>query len=192
MRTVGAVLAAAAARCYAPGRRRLGRGAMTDDRAARPGERRLAGGAPPADDAGLVYIGRIRTPFTERGQCPKNVRESEAICRLELDPRWTPALDGLATASHVVVLYWLDRARRDFLVQAPGHAPRPLGTFALRSPNRPNPIGFAAVPLVAIEDDVVTVRGLDCLDGTPLLDLKPYIARTDAHADATLGWRDAG
>jgi tRNA-Thr(GGU) m(6)t(6)A37 methyltransferase TsaA len=164
---------------------------MTDERAARAGERRLEGGAPPADEAGLVFIGRIRTPFTARGRCPKNVRESEAVCRIELEPRYAPALDGLETASHVIVLYWLDQAERDFLVQAPGHAPRPLGTFALRSPNRPNPIGFAAVPLLGIDGPAVTVRGLDCLDGTPLLDLKPYIARTDAHPDATLGWRDA-
>jgi tRNA-Thr(GGU) m(6)t(6)A37 methyltransferase TsaA len=163
---------------------------MRDERPARAGERRLEGGAPPATDAGLVFIGRIRTPFTERGQCPKNVTESDAVCRIEVDPRFVPALDGLETASHVVVLYWLDRAERDFLVQAPGHAPRPLGTFALRSPNRPNPIGLAAVPLEGIADGVLTVQGLDCLDGTPLLDLKPYIHRTDSHPDASLGWRD--
>jgi tRNA-Thr(GGU) m(6)t(6)A37 methyltransferase TsaA len=165
---------------------------MTTFPVPRPGERRLAGGAPTADDAGLIFIGRIRTPFTDRGACPKNVADSDAVCRIELDPAYAPALDGLETASHVLVLYWLDRAERDFLVQAPGHAPRPLGTFALRSPNRPNPIGVAAVPLVDIAAGVVTVRGLDCLDGTPLLDLKPYIARTDAHPDATLGWRDGG
>jgi len=164
----------------------------SSNKSPRAGERRLAGGAPAAADAGLVFIGRIGTPFAERGQCPKNVAESDAVCRIELDARFAPALDGLETASHVLVLYWLDHAARDFLVQAPGHAPRPLGTFALRSPNRPNPIGFAAVPLLGIDDGVVTVRGLDCVDGTPLLDLKPYIARTDSHADATLGWRDGG
>jgi tRNA-Thr(GGU) m(6)t(6)A37 methyltransferase TsaA len=165
---------------------------MSADDPVRPGERRLPGGAPAATDAGLVFVGRIRTPFTERGACPKNVAESDALCRIELAPAFVPALAGLETASHVVVLYWLDAAARDFLVQAPAHAPRPLGTFALRSPNRPNPIGFAAVPLVGIADGVVGVRGLDCLDGTPLLDLKPYIARTDAHPAATLGWRDGG
>ena len=163
---------------------------MSASEAQRPGERRLDGGAPAVEDAGLIFIGRIRTPFRERGACPKNVAESNAICRLELEPRFAPALDGLETASHVIVLYWLHDAARDFLVQAPGHAPRPLGTFALRSPNRPNPIGLAAVPLLGVEGAVVTVRGLDCLDGTPLLDLKPYIARTDSHPAATLGWRD--
>ena len=99
----------------------------------------------------------------------------------------SPSRTGIASQSA------LDIGERDFLVQAPGHAPRPLGTFALRSPNRPNPIGVAAVPLVDIAAGVVTVRGLDCLDGTPLLDLKPYIARTDSHPEAIVGWReDAG
>ncbi len=165
---------------------------MSTKRAARPGERRSAGGPPAATDAGLVFIGRIRTPFAAPGDCPKNVGESTAVCTIDVDERWVPALAGLETASHVVVLYWLDRAERDFLIQAPGHAPYPLGTFALRSPNRPNPLGFAAVPLLGIAGGVVTVRGLDCVDGTPLLDLKPYIARTDGHADARLGWRDEG
>ncbi len=163
---------------------------MATTTGARAGERRLANALAPADDAGLRFIGRIRTPWIERSACPKNVRESAAACTIEVDPLFSPALDGLATASHVVVLYWLDRAERDLLVQAPGHAPRPLGTFALRSPNRPNPIGFAAVPLRAIAGNVVTVRGLDCLDGTPLLDLKPYLTTTDCHPDAHVGWCD--
>ncbi|MFW5680693.1 MAG: tRNA (N6-threonylcarbamoyladenosine(37)-N6)-methyltransferase TrmO [Pseudomonadota bacterium] len=143
-----------------------------------------------AGDASLVFVGRIRTPWTERGSAPKNTRESDAPCTIEVDPRFAPALDGLEGTSHLIVLYWLDRARRDFLVQAPSHAPRPLGTFALRSPNRPNPIGVGIVPLVAIRGSVLEVRGLDCLDGTPLLDLKPYIARNDSHPDAVVGWRD--
>ena len=159
----------------------------------RAGERRLETALPPAGDAALRFIGRLRTPWTERSHCPKNVAESDARCTVEVDPPFRPALDGLETCSHVVVLYWLGEAERDFLVQAPGHAPRPLGTFALRSPNRPNPIGLAAVPLLGIADGVLTVRGLDALDGTPLLDLKPYIARTDSHPGATVGWReDAG
>jgi len=160
-----------------------------EQREARAGELRLPGGAPAAVDAGLVIIGRIRTPFAARAGCPKNVGDSEARCRIEVARAFAPALAGLETASHVIVLYWLDQAERDFLVQAPSHAPRPLGTFALRSPNRPNPIGFAAVPLLGIDDAVLTVHGLDCVDGTPLLDLKPYIARTDSHPGATVGWQ---
>ncbi len=140
-------------------------------------------------DAGLVFVGRIRTPWTERSGCPKNTRASDAPCRIEVAPPFAPALQGLDGTSHLIVLYWLDRARRDFLVQAPAHAPHPLGTFALRSPNRPNPIGLGIVPLERIEGTTRHVRGLDCLDGTPLVDLKPYFATTDAFAEAVVGWR---
>ncbi len=158
----------------------------------RPGEQRLADGPLPARDAGLTFIGRIATPWRELRACPKNTRDSEALCTIEVDPPFVPALEGLAEASHVIVLYWLDRASRDFLFQAPSHAPRALGTFALRSPNRPNPIGFGAVPLVAMSGGRLTVRGLDCLDGTPLLDLKPYFARTDSHGTARVRWHEGG
>ncbi|TVQ33003.1 MAG: tRNA (N6-threonylcarbamoyladenosine(37)-N6)-methyltransferase TrmO [Geminicoccaceae bacterium] len=143
-------------------------------------------------DAGLVFIGRIRTPWRTRSDCPKNTASSAALCQVELAAEFAPALDGLAGTSHVIVLYWLDRARRDYLVQAPSHAPYPLGTFALRSPNRPNPIGVGIVPLCRIDGHVLEVQGLDCLDGTPLLDVKPYLANTDSHPAAVVGWRRSG
>ena len=83
------------------------------------------------------------------------------------------ALEGLEGCDRLELLYWLDRARRDLVRQAPGHGGGPRGTFALRSPVRPNPIGTALVRLVRREGAVLVVRGLDCLDGTPLLDIKP-------------------
>lgn len=139
---------------------------------------------PAATDAGLYFIGRIRTPFARREDCPKNARGSDALCRIEVDPRWTPALDGLAGLSHVVVLYWMDRARRDLVSQTPRHLGQARGTFALRSPARPNPIAMSVVPLVDVVGSTVVVRGLDCLDGTPLVDLKPYFPSVDAVSDA--------
>ena len=132
----------------------------------------IAGTLPDTFDAGIYFIGRIRTPWTERDQCPKNARGSDAACTVELDPRYAAALDGVAACTHLVLLYFMDRARRDLLVQSPRHGER-RGTFALRSPVRPNPIGTSIVKLVGIEGNVVLVRGLDCLDETPLLDIKP-------------------
>ena len=85
---------------------------------------------------------------------------------------WRPALHGIAAGDRLEVLYWMHLARRDLLVQAP-KGRGPLGTFALRSPNRPNPIATSVVEVVAVDDAGVTVRGLDCVDGTPLVDLKP-------------------
>lgn len=142
-------------------------------------------------DASLYFIGRIRTPWQRREDCPKNIRESDAICTIELDPRWADALKGLETASHVWLLYWMDRARRDLVLQAPRHYAEQRGTFALRSPVRPNPIAIAAARLLNIEGNVLTVVGVDCLDNTPLLDIKPYFASTDAIPDAVVGWHAA-
>ena len=139
-------------------------------------------------DASLYYIGRIRTPWRRREECPKNAHEADAECTVELDPRWADGLKGLETATHVIVLYWMDKARRDLMLQAPRHYTEPRGTFALRSPARPNPIALAVARLVRIDGNRLTVVGIDCRDGTPLLDIKPYFASTDAVPDAVVGW----
>jgi tRNA-Thr(GGU) m(6)t(6)A37 methyltransferase TsaA len=142
-------------------------------------------------DASLYFIGRIRTPWKTRGQCPKNARESEAVCTLELDPRWAQALTDVASCSHLVVLYWMNRSRRDLVLQVPRTYGFGRGTFALRSPARPNPIAMSVVRLVGVEGTRLSVVGLDCLDETPLLDIKPYFASTDAVPDAVVGWHKA-
>jgi tRNA-Thr(GGU) m(6)t(6)A37 methyltransferase TsaA len=143
---------------------------------------------PAAADAQLYFIGRIRTPWTERKQCPKNAQESDAVCTLEVDERWAPALKDVESCSHLVVLYWMDRSPRNLVLQVPSHYGVQRGTFALRSPARPNPIAMSVVKLVGIEGAKVKVIGLDCLDGTPLLDLKPYFASTDSVPEANVGW----
>ena len=141
---------------------------------------------PEAFDAGIYFIGRIRTPWTRRDECPKNARGSDAVCTIELDPRYAAALEGVAACTHLVILYFMDRARRDLLVQAPRHGER-RGTFALRSPVRPNPIAMSVVRLVGIDGTKLAVVGLDCLDGTPLIDIKPYFASVDSVPDAVVG-----
>jgi tRNA-Thr(GGU) m(6)t(6)A37 methyltransferase TsaA len=152
----------------------------------RPGE--VQGALPDAFDAQVYFIGRIHTPWKTRDDCPKNARESDAVCRIEVDARWATALTGIETCSHLLVLYWMHRARRDLVLQAPRHYGEPRGTFALRSPVRPNPIAASVVRLVGVDGTTLSVVGLDCLDGTPLLDLKPYFASTDAVPDAVVGW----
>ncbi len=139
-------------------------------------------------DALLYFIGRIRTPWQRRQDCPRNIRESDAICTVELDPRWAEGLKGLESATHVWLLYWMNEARRDLVLQSPRHYAEQRGTFALRSPVRPNPIAIAAARLVGIEGNVLTVVGVDCLDDTPLLDIKPYFASNDSVPDAVVGW----
>ena len=141
-------------------------------------------------DAGVYFTGRIRTPWKKRSECPRNARGSDAVCTIELDERYAAALDGVETCTHLVVLYFMDRARRDLVVQVSRHSGR-RGTFALRSPVRPNPIAMSVVRLVRVERTKLSVVGLDCLDDTPLLDIKPYFASTDAVADAVVGWHAA-
>ena len=159
------------------------------DHGIRPGE--ITVELPEHFDAGVYFIGRIRTPWTKREDCPKNARESGAVCTIELDPRWKAALDGVETCSHLVVLYWMDQSRRDIAVQFPRHYQETRGTFALRSPARPNPIAMSVVTLKEVRGGSLSVTGLDCLDGTSLIDIKPYFASIDSVPDAVVGWHRA-
>ena len=128
---------------------------------------------PPAN-ATVAFIGRIRTPWTSRMEAPRQGRQDGPVCRIEVFAPWTAALEGVADLEHLEVLYWLHLSRRDLVLQSPADDGRVRGTFALRSPVRPNPIGTSVVRLLGIEEGAtLLVRGLDCLDGTPLLDLKP-------------------
>jgi tRNA-Thr(GGU) m(6)t(6)A37 methyltransferase TsaA len=156
------------------------------DHGIRPGEMTVR--LPERTDAGVYFIGRIRTPWTRREDCPKNARESDALCTIEVDARWAAALDGVETCTHLVVLYWMDKSRRDIVVQVPRHYGEGRGTFALRSPARPNPIAISVVTLREVRGHSLSVTGLDCLDGTPLIDIKPYFASTDSVPDALVGW----
>ena len=158
----------------------------SDDFGERAGEQSVP--LPDQFDAGLFFIGRIATPWQSRRECPKNSAESDAVCTVHLDPRYEKGLKDLETASHVIVLYWMDRAPRNLVLQKPRHYGETRGVFALRSPARPNPIALSVAELVRVIGATLEVRGLDCLDGTPLLDLKPYFASTDARPLAEVGW----
>ena len=140
----------------------------------RPGE--VAVTPPAPTDAGLVFIGRIHTPWIVRGEAPRQGSADGPVCRIEVFEPWVAALDGLERSERVEVLYWLHLARRDLVRQCRGGGVA-QGTFSLRSPVRPNPIGTSVADLIGIEGNVLLVRGLDCLDGTPLLDLKPALKR---------------
>lgn len=162
----------------------------------REGERALPfDPASSAPDAGVVFIGRVRSPWTDRADCPKNMAQARATGRPAqaiVEPPYRDALDGLEGYSHVILLSWLDRARRDLVLQKPRHAPEARGTFGLRSPVRPNPIGVHVVRLISLDvaAGLLELEAIDLLDGTPLLDIKPYFVSTDAVPDATRPDRD--
>ncbi|MBI4194401.1 MAG: tRNA (N6-threonylcarbamoyladenosine(37)-N6)-methyltransferase TrmO [Betaproteobacteria bacterium] len=132
-------------------------------------------------------IGTVRCPVTQMSA--GNWAKVES--RIELDPALAPGLRGLEEFSHVLVVFYLDRiaafdAAKQLLRQPRGMEDlKPVGVFAQRTKFRPNPIGVTAVQLVSVAGNVLTVRGLDALDGTPVLDVKPYIAAFD-RMDATM------
>jgi tRNA-Thr(GGU) m(6)t(6)A37 methyltransferase TsaA len=163
--------------------------AMPEEFGVRSGE--IAVALPEQFDAGLYFIGRIRTSWMRREDCPKNPREADAVCTIELDPRWAPGLKDVDGCSHLIVLYWMDAARRDLVLQVPRHYGERRGTFALRSPARPNPIAVSVVRLVRVSGASLMVQGLDCLDGTACLDIKPYFASIDSVPDTVVGWHKA-
>jgi len=145
---------------------------MTRKDQIRPGEQAVA--VPDRIDAGLVFVGRIHTPWTDRLQCPRQGRLDGPICRVEVFPPWAPAiLDGVELSARLELLYWLHLSRRDLVLQSPASDGKTRGTFSIRSPVRPNPIGSSVVVLRGREGSTLLVQGLDCLDGTPLLDIKP-------------------
>jgi tRNA-Thr(GGU) m(6)t(6)A37 methyltransferase TsaA len=125
----------------------------------------------------LTPIGVVESPLTDLAAAPKQGRDGGAEASLVLDPAVRDGLADLRPGDHVIVLTWLDRARRDVLrVHPQDDARKPLrGVFSTRSADRPNPIGLHEVEVVAVEDLRVRVRPLEALDGTPIVDLKPVL-----------------
>lgn len=119
-------------------------------------------------------IGVIRSPLQGAGEAPHQGREGSIEGQLVVDEQYREACDGLQPGQKIVILYWLHQAERSRLKVHPrGDRSRPLrGVFATRSPHRPNPIAMSVVEVLQIEGTTLRVRGLDALDGTPLLDIK--------------------
>lgn len=138
-------------------------------------------------DATLVFIGRVRSGWRP-GDCPHNLTEARArqgAAVLEIDADYRDGLDGLAAGAPVIVVTFLDAAQRNLIRLAPRHRPDPVGAFALRSPARPNPIGLSVTRIIAIDaaSGRVEIEAIDAFDGTPLVDLKPWIAAVDIPPD---------
>ncbi len=137
-----------------------------------------------ADDGRVVFIGKIHSPWKSRAECPKNLRQARERgeqASVEVNLPWRAGLAGLENTDRVILLYWMHEARRDLIVQTPRHRPEPSGVFSLRTPVRPNPIALACVRLLGldIESGFLTIDAIDCLDGTPLVDIKPWIESVD-------------
>ncbi|SOC83771.1 tRNA-Thr(GGU) m(6)t(6)A37 methyltransferase TsaA [Ensifer adhaerens] len=122
-------------------------------------ENEVAVASPSAQDAGLEFIGRISTPWTSRMETPRQGRHDGPVCVIEIFEPWDRALEGVAKFERLEILYWLDRSRRDLVLQSPASNGKVHGTFSLRTPVRPNPIGTSIVVLERIEGNRLFVRG---------------------------------
>lgn len=136
----------------------------------------------------LKPIGVIHSPYLERGDAPRQGRMSDKEMTIEIFSEFEDALKEIEKVSHIYVLYWGDRSNREILQSKTPFSEEPVGVFASRSPNRPNPIALCIADLLGREENRLIVKGLDALDGSPLLDIKVYSPVIDSIPNAT-SWR---
>jgi tRNA (adenine37-N6)-methyltransferase len=141
----------------------------------------------------LTPIGIVRSPWTEKHSAPRQPAAARGVAgRIELEsqPAYLHGLEDLHLWSHVWVLFWFHQNSTWHPKVLPPRSHKKRGVFATRSPHRPNPIGISVLKLERIEGYVLHVQDLDILDGTPVLDIKPYVAYTDSLPAASSGWLD--
>ncbi len=138
----------------------------------------------------LTPIGKVRNDVTN----PRQRGWSSVVSDLVLEESYADALDGIEDYSHVLVIFWLDRAKAPQSLKEHVQQRRELpvvGVFARRAPSRPNPLAVTAVQVIGRRKNVLTVKGLDAIDGTPVLDIKPYTPAFDRVNDARVPtWSD--
>ncbi|OFV66577.1 MAG: Uncharacterized protein family UPF0066 domain protein [Candidatus Syntrophoarchaeum butanivorans] len=133
-------------------------------------------------------IGTIHTPYKTVLECPRQGAGTDTVGEVEVFREFEEGLTDVEGFSHLILLCWLDRSDGyKLMVRTPWDA-RPHGVFATRSPHRPNPIGLSIVRLLERMDNVLKVRGLDLVDGTPLIDIKPFVPAFDGVDDVKIGW----
>jgi len=133
-------------------------------------------------------IGIIHTPYKSRNEIPIQASYSETTGEVEVFERYVPGLKDIEGFSHVILLYLFHKSPGPSLLVKPFLDSVPRGVFATRHPDRPNPIGLSTVRLLERRGNMLCVKGIDTLDGTPLVDIKPYVPAYDQVVDARIGW----
>ena len=133
-------------------------------------------------------IGIIHSPFTEKDKTPIQASRSQAIGLVEIYPEFTDGLKDIEVLSHIYLLYAFHASSGYTLQVKPFLDNQEHGIFATRYPYRPNPIGISIVKLLFRKENSLTIEGIDTLDGTPLLDIKPYIPDSDSRTEVRVGW----
>ena len=139
----------------------------------------------------LRPIGVIHSPFTEKEGTPIQASRSQAIGLVEVQPEFADGLLDIEGFSHIYLFYAFHQSNGYNLHVKPFLDDREHGLFATRYPRRPNPLGISIVRLVSRRDNALTVEGIDVLDGTPLLDIKPYVPDFDLRSDVRVGWYES-
>ncbi len=121
----------------------------------------------------LKFIGEILTPYQTLEDCPSNIREDGPLCEIKIYDEYKDGLYSLKKGKRILILYWFDTENRVAEIVERRDGSGFYGTFALRTPHRPNPIAASTLPITKIEGNSIFVKGLDCLSGTKLLDIKP-------------------
>jgi tRNA-Thr(GGU) m(6)t(6)A37 methyltransferase TsaA len=135
-------------------------------------------------------IGVIHSPYAVPADAPRQGRLSNNEIGLEIFPEYADGLKYVETVSHIIVVYFGDRANRSVLQTKTPFGDIPIGVFACRSQNRPNPLAICVADLIRREGNVLIVRGVDALDASPLLDIKVYSPGIDSIPNATSGWHN--
>ncbi|MBF7084327.1 tRNA (N6-threonylcarbamoyladenosine(37)-N6)-methyltransferase TrmO [Desulfallas sp. Bu1-1] len=136
----------------------------------------------------LIPIGVIHSSYRAPGEAPHQGRLSDRTAELEIYPQFMEGLKDVEQVTHLIVLYWCHLARRDKLRTRTPFGPEIRGVFACRSPSRPNPVAFCVAELLEVKENRLLVRGVDALDGSPLIDIKPYSSDVDSVSGARIGW----
>jgi formylmethanofuran dehydrogenase subunit E len=137
----------------------------------------------------LEPIGVIHTPYHRREDIPRQGRLSSELCEIEVLPEFMAALKDIEQCTHIFIIFWLHLADRSRLTAIPPHDDKEHGVFATRSPNRPNPLALDIVELLEVKGTRLKVLGMDALDGSILLDIKPYSAGIDSFPHAKIAWQ---
>ena len=135
----------------------------------------------------LKPIGIIHSPY-QAGQAPYQGARHEEICQVEVFQEFEEGLRDIEGFSHIILIYYLHQSQGYHLLVRTPWDTKPHGLFTTRSPNRPCPLGLCVVELVAREKNLLKVKGLDVIDGTPLLDIKPYFPMIDERGNVKAGW----
>lgn len=134
----------------------------------------------------LTFIGVIHSPYSSSGEAPR--QGSDEVCEIEIFEQYKEGLKDIEGFSHLHIFYWLHESHGFRLMVKTPWDDKSHGLFATRSPHRVNPVAYAVVELLEKNNNILKVRGLDATEGTPVLDIKPYIPRIDAKATARIGW----